>query len=69
MIQKAIRSATITQVNFEGKEVYIKNKADEAFTHILKALKLEDIPAYGQKDKRKNAYLQIKKIVNSSKTR
>lgn len=60
-IQEAIRSATITQVNFEGKEVYIKNKADEAFTHILKALKLEDIPAYGQKDKRKNAYLQIKK--------
>ncbi|WP_145453236.1 IS1634 family transposase, partial [Staphylococcus epidermidis] len=27
-IQGAIRSATITQVNFEGREIYIKNKSD-----------------------------------------
>lgn len=60
-IQGAIRSATITQVNFEGREIYIKNKSDDAFSDILKALGIEDIPAYGQKDKRRNAYLHAKK--------
>lgn len=60
-IQEAIRSDTVTQVNFEGRDIYIKNKSDEAFSDILKALGIEDILDYGQKDKSKNAYLHIKK--------
>src|SRR5690625_2106358 len=60
-IQDAIRSATVTQVNVEGREIYIKNKSDDAFADILKALKLKDIPAYGKNDKRTNAYIQKKK--------
>jgi transposase/uncharacterized coiled-coil protein SlyX len=60
-IQNAIRSATITQVNMEGREIYIKNKSEDAFQDILEAMGLEDIPAYGQKDKRANAYIQTKK--------
>jgi transposase len=60
-IQDAIRSATITQVNFEGREIFIKNKSEEAFSEILKAFDIEDLPTYGQRDKRVNAYLRIKK--------
>jgi len=60
-IQDAIRSATVTTVNMDGRDVFIKNKAEEEFPEILKALGLEDIPTYGQKDKRTNAYLQRKK--------
>jgi transposase len=60
-IQDAIRSATVTRVNLEGRDVFIKNKADDAFPEILKALGLEDIPTYGLKDNRTNAYLQTKK--------
>lgn len=59
-IQDAIRSANLTQVNFEGKEICIKNQSEDAFTDILKALELEDIPTYSQKDKRKSAYIQSK---------
>lgn len=60
-IQDAIRSATITKVNLEGKEIYIKNKAEEEFSQILNALEIQDIPTYGIKDKRTKAYLHIKK--------
>jgi hypothetical protein len=60
-IQGAIRSATVTRVNLEGRDVFIKNKAADAFPEILKALGLEDIPTYGLKDNRTNAYLQTKK--------
>ncbi|WP_374724533.1 IS1634 family transposase [Calidifontibacillus erzurumensis] len=60
-IQDAIRSATITQVQFEGREIFIKNKCDDAFSEILKALKIKDIPTYGEKNKKTNAYLQTKK--------
>src|SRR5690606_35487148 len=54
-IQDAIRSATLTPVNLEGMEIYIKNIPQDVFSDILKALALEDIPTYGQKDKRTNA--------------
>ncbi|MFA8440112.1 hypothetical protein [Pueribacillus sp. YX66] len=60
-IQDAICSATVTQVNMEGREIYIKNKSDDAFADILKALKLKNIPAYGKNDMRINAYIQKKK--------
>ncbi len=60
-IQDAIRSATITKLNVDEREIFIKNKADDVFSDILSTLHLKDIPAYGQKDKRTNAYLQIKK--------
>lgn len=61
-IQEAIRSANLTQVNFDGREIYIKNKADDVFPDILKALHLKDIPTYGQKNnKTNNAYIQPKK--------
>ncbi|MDV2686916.1 hypothetical protein RYX56_21435, partial [Alkalihalophilus lindianensis] len=59
--QNAIRSATVTTVNMDGRDVFIKNRAEEEFPEILMALGLEDIPTYGQKDKRTNAYLQRKK--------
>jgi transposase len=60
-IQDAIRSATITQINHEGQEVYIKNKSDYAFAKILKALEIKDISTYGIKDQRTTSYLQYKK--------
>jgi len=60
-IQDAIRSATITKVHLDGKEIFIKNKSDDVFSDILKAFGLEDIPAYGVKDKRTKTYLHTKK--------
>lgn len=60
-IQGAIRSATITKLNVDEREIFIKNKADDVFSDILSPLDLKDIPAYGQKDKRTNAYLQKNK--------
>lgn len=60
-IQGAIRSATITKLNVDEREIFIKNKADDVFSDILSPLDLKDIPAYSQKDKRTNAYLQKNK--------
>lgn len=60
-IQDALRSANITQVHLDDREIYIKNKSEDDFSSILDALGLTDIPAYGQKDKRRNAYIQTKK--------
>jgi len=60
-IQDAIWSATIAKVRSDGNEIYIKNQFDDAFSDILKALGLEDIPAYGMKEKRREAYLHTKK--------
>ncbi len=60
-MQDAVQSATITELNVDEKEIFIKNQANDVFSNILSTLNLKDIPTYGQKDKRTNAYLQIKK--------
>lgn len=60
-IQDALRSAKLTQIEVDGRSLYIKNQATEVFADILKALDLEDIPVYGQKDNRAKAYIQRKK--------
>src|SRR5690625_1029958 len=60
-IQDAIRSATLTQINFEERDIYIKNKPNDDFKTNLEELEIEDIQVYGQRDKRTNAYLQTKK--------
>ena len=60
-IQTALRSATITSVNMDNTDIFIKNKVTEGFTDILGVLGLEDIPPYGKKDKRKRVYLHTKK--------
>lgn len=60
-IQDALRSAKLTQIEVDGRSLYIKNQSTEVFADILKALDLEDIPVYGQKDIRTNAYIQRKK--------
>jgi len=60
-IQDAIRSATITQVNLDGRDIYIKNKSNDTFAEILEAFEMKDIPTYGQKDKRTNAYIHTRK--------
>lgn len=60
-IQDAIRSATVTLVQLDEKEIFIKNKYNDVFFEILKAFNIEDIPCYGEKDKRTISYLQTKK--------
>lgn len=60
-IQNAIRSAPVTKVYLDEREIFIKKKAEEIFSEILNKLELEYIPTNDQKDKRTNAYLHIKK--------
>ena len=48
-IQDAIRSATISLIEMDEQEFFIKNEPNEDFKDMLHALGLNDAPAYGKK--------------------
>ena len=57
-IQDAIRSATISLIEMDEQEFFIKNEPNEDFKDMLHALGLNDAPAYGKKS---DAYIRPEK--------
>ena len=59
-IQDAIRSATISLIEMDEQEFFIKNEPNEDFKDMLHALGLNDAPAYGKKS---DAYIRPEKYM------